>query len=196
MSLSDALAAEKNFFATHPTFSKLDNHLVGVDNLTAKLTRVLASRIQHALPDMGREVTAKIRLARKGLSDLGQKPPASINEQRQAFASAVWVRHRLIHFREVDCDLAYKTDLMTPLLLVDCPHRNLAASCVRSRLECTMPAMALLMTNLCDCIHGSRKLVASFTVILWELALLSPPRNIRPRSEKRFWHLRGSTYRK
>lgn len=100
MSLSDARAAEKSFFATHPVFSKLDKRLTGVENLTLKLTYILATRIQHAFPDMSQEVNAKLRLAMNSLSELGDKPPTSSIYQREAFASAVlvWFSDTYIRF--------------------------------------------------------------------------------------------------
>lgn len=89
--LHQAKAREVEFFRNHPVYSKLDPHLWGVEKLTQKLTRILASRIQHALPEIQREVDEKLSKARNELRNMGVAPPTTSVEMRAAFIEKVHV---------------------------------------------------------------------------------------------------------
>lgn len=62
-----------------------------MDNLTNKLTRILANRIQHALPEIQKEVKKKLSEVMNELEELGDAPPSGVAEMRQVYINKVLV---------------------------------------------------------------------------------------------------------
>lgn len=68
-----ALEKEQLYFSTHPVYSSMPQGLLGIGNLTTKLTRILFTHIKHSLPDIMKEIRDKIKETEIDLQDLG--PP-------------------------------------------------------------------------------------------------------------------------
>jgi hypothetical protein len=75
-------------------FSRLSDRVVGVENLTRKLTSILATRIQSGLPCIYKELNQKLREARDALEALGEAPPSDVASMRRCFAASTYVRSR------------------------------------------------------------------------------------------------------
>lgn len=74
-SIKDALEDEATFFSTHPVYRNLSPELVGTKNLVSKLTKVLFKHIRTFLPDIRREINARIRTLSSRLDEFGQSVP-------------------------------------------------------------------------------------------------------------------------
>lgn len=86
MSLKEAKQMEKNFFNSHAEFSKVeDRSLFGIENLTEKLVRILATRIRAALPDMLAEINRSLSETNENLLKMGEKPPSTNIEQKAVY---------------------------------------------------------------------------------------------------------------
>lgn len=94
VSLPEARSLETSFFENHQVYSALDKSLYGVTELTKKLTRILANRIQYELPSIQKEVKNMLRNASNELKQLGDTPPSTEAEMRQVFVNRVMVRSR------------------------------------------------------------------------------------------------------
>ena len=74
-SLQDALASEKSYFQTHPVYSTLPSELLGVNNLTSKLTKILVTRILVHIPDMLNQTETQLKATEASLSAMGEALP-------------------------------------------------------------------------------------------------------------------------
>ena len=57
--------------------------LLGIHNLTTKLTKILFTHIKHCLPDITREIKAKIKETEDDLKDLGPPMPVESGHKTQ-----------------------------------------------------------------------------------------------------------------
>jgi hypothetical protein len=56
-----AIDKEMLYFSTHPVYSSMPQGLLGIGNLTNKLTKILFTHIKHSLPDITREIKSKVK---------------------------------------------------------------------------------------------------------------------------------------
>lgn len=78
-----AIEREKLYFSTHPIYSTMPQNLLGIGNLTTKLTRILFTHIKHSLPEITREIKDKIKETEDDLRDLGPPMPGDSAEKMQ-----------------------------------------------------------------------------------------------------------------
>lgn len=83
VSVKDAIEKEKLYFSTHPVYSTMQQNLLGIGNLTTKLTRILFTHIKHSLPDIMKEIRTKVKETEDDLRDLGPPMPAEAPEKMQ-----------------------------------------------------------------------------------------------------------------
>ena len=76
-----ALDQEREFFASHPSYSALPPGNTGTDALTTKLTKVLFQHIRANLPEIYREIIQKTKECEERLKDLGDPLPANTKEK-------------------------------------------------------------------------------------------------------------------
>ena len=57
--------------------------MLGIGNLTGKLTKILFTHIKHSLPEIMKEIRDKIKETENDLSDLGPPMPAESGEKMQ-----------------------------------------------------------------------------------------------------------------
>jgi hypothetical protein len=76
-----AIEKEQLYFSTHPTYSSMPQNLLGIGNLTTKLTRILFTHIKHNLPDIMKEIRAKAKETEEDLKDLGPPMPNMSTEK-------------------------------------------------------------------------------------------------------------------
>jgi len=96
MSHTSAMKDEEHFFESHPTFMCLNRQLLGVRNLTAVLTKLLATRIQSQLAPMKRHVEimlSKVRADIRALSSYGTAASASERQKLLVTLTQEFVRH-------------------------------------------------------------------------------------------------------
>ncbi|KAJ1605628.1 dynamin-like protein, partial [Cryptosporidium canis] len=82
-SIKDALEEEAAFFSNHPVYRNLSPELVGTKNLVSKLTKVLFKHIRTFLPDIRREISARIRALSSRLDEFGQSVPLESSDRTQ-----------------------------------------------------------------------------------------------------------------
>lgn len=77
-------AAEKEqlFFNTHPIYSTMPQSLLGIHNLTTKLTKILFTHIKHSLPDIMNEIKNKAKETEDDLRDLGPEMPNESSDKQ------------------------------------------------------------------------------------------------------------------
>ncbi|KAJ1570031.1 hypothetical protein HK096_005149, partial [Nowakowskiella sp. JEL0078] len=82
VTMSEARKNEEIFFANHPVFRSvvINSEMFGVDALTKRLTFTLVSRISAMLPDMQKEIHAKLESAKLELKRLGDPIGSSPKE--------------------------------------------------------------------------------------------------------------------
>ena len=73
--------AEREFFLNHPVWKNADRSLLGVQNLTTKLTGLLTKRIIKVLPELKWELQDHFNQAEKAAKRLGDAPPAGAGER-------------------------------------------------------------------------------------------------------------------
>ena len=83
ISVKVAIEREQLFFSTHPVYSTMPQSLLGIGNLTSKLTRILFTHIKHSLPDIMKEIREKQKECEDDLRDLGAPMPSQDNEKMQ-----------------------------------------------------------------------------------------------------------------
>ena len=59
----------------------MPQNLLGIGNLTTKLTRILFTHIKHSLPEIMKEIRDKIRETEDDLKDLGPTMPVGDGEK-------------------------------------------------------------------------------------------------------------------
>ena len=72
-----AIQKEREYFASHPVYSTMPPGTLGCDILTGKLSKVLFTHIKHNLPEIIREIRAKLKESEDELKDLGPPMPSS-----------------------------------------------------------------------------------------------------------------------
>ena len=87
LTLADAKISEQQYFLGHSHFGQLDSTFFGVENLASTLTSVLVGRIRDTLPQIRKEVQAKLKEVSQTLSDHGKPPPPTPDECRMEFSS-------------------------------------------------------------------------------------------------------------
>jgi len=78
-----AIEKEQLYFSTHPIYSTMPQNLLGIGNLTTKLTKILFTHIKHCLPEIMKEIRDKMRETEEDLKDLGPPMPAESQEKMQ-----------------------------------------------------------------------------------------------------------------
>lgn len=81
--VAKGLELEKQYFETHPEYSRLPPGYMGTAALVSKLTKVFFSHIQALLPEISKEVLAKISEADNRLKELGPALPSNEREKIQ-----------------------------------------------------------------------------------------------------------------
>ena len=72
---------ESLYFSTHPIYSTMPQNLLGIANLTDKLTKILFTHIKHSLPEIVKEIRDKVKETEEDLRDLGPPMPAGSQEK-------------------------------------------------------------------------------------------------------------------
>lgn len=70
-----AIEKEQLYFSTHPVYSSMPQGLLGIGNLTTKLSKILFTHIKHSLPEITMEIKAKCKETEDDLKDLGPPMP-------------------------------------------------------------------------------------------------------------------------
>jgi Dynamin central region/Dynamin GTPase effector domain len=96
ISAARARENEAAFFEASPVFSKVDRKLLGVEQLTAKLTSVLVSRIYSALPSMRNEIIRKVDRTRIELDTVGVGAGNTPGEASLTLVRLVFEYHNLL----------------------------------------------------------------------------------------------------
>ena len=81
LNVKKALNSEREFFRNHPIYSTLPPELLGCDSLINKLMKIFFTHIRRYLPEIMREITAKIKETEGKLRDLG--PPMPVNQHEK-----------------------------------------------------------------------------------------------------------------
>jgi dynamin 1-like protein len=83
MPVQAALMEEKRYFASHAVYSTMPEGSLGTAVLTQKLSSVLFTHIRHFLPDILREVNAKLKDTQERLIELGPAAPTDKTQKLQ-----------------------------------------------------------------------------------------------------------------
>lgn len=78
-----ALQEEKEFFASHPVYSTMQQGHLGTEVLTQKLTHVMFNHIKGFLPEIMRETMYRIKECDDKLKELGPSTPAEPRQKVQ-----------------------------------------------------------------------------------------------------------------
>ena len=81
ITVKEAQEKEELYFNTHPIYSTMPQSLLGISNLTSKLTKILFTHIKHSLPEIMKEIKVKIKETEDDLKDLGPEMPAESHEK-------------------------------------------------------------------------------------------------------------------
>lgn len=71
------------YFNSHPIYSTMNQSLLGIGNLTTKLTKILFTHIKHNLPEIMKEIRQKMKECEDDLRDLGPPMPIQNVEKTQ-----------------------------------------------------------------------------------------------------------------
>ena len=83
ISVKAAIEKEQLYFSTHPVYSSMNQQVLGIFQLTSKLTKILFTHIKHSLPEIMKEIKTKIKETEDDLKDLGPEMPAESHEKQQ-----------------------------------------------------------------------------------------------------------------
>lgn len=83
ITVEQAIEKENLYFSTHPVYSSMNQQVLGIFNLTTKLTKILFTHIKHSLPDIMKEIRDKIKETEDDLRDLGPPMPSESAEKMQ-----------------------------------------------------------------------------------------------------------------
>ena len=78
-----AIEKEQLYFSTHPIYSTMPQSLLGINNLTTKLTKILFTHIKFTLPEIMKEIRQKAKETEDDLRDLGPAMPSQDTEKMQ-----------------------------------------------------------------------------------------------------------------
>ena len=76
ISVKKAQEKEQLYFGTHPVYSSMPQSLLGIGNLTTKLTKILFTHIKFTLPEIMKEIRDKAKETEDDLRDLGPEMPS------------------------------------------------------------------------------------------------------------------------
>lgn len=76
-----AIEKESMYFGTHPIYSTMPQNLLGIGNLTNKLTKILFTHIKFTLPEIMKEIRDKAKETEEDLKDLGPPMPSGSSEK-------------------------------------------------------------------------------------------------------------------
>jgi len=89
ISVKAAAEKEQLYFGTHPVYSTMTQNMLGIANLTSKLTKILFTHIKHSLPDIMKEIKDKQRETEDDLRDLGPPMPSEDSAKTQLLWSMI-----------------------------------------------------------------------------------------------------------
>jgi dynamin 1-like protein len=109
--ISDAKMREKEYFEEHPVYSKM-LHKVGTENLSNKLSALLARSIKENLPYYLKNVKENIAICEKELKLLGKG--SEFKDEGQAYeyfiqAIGTFIKQLSQNIEGADCDLTVKS---------------------------------------------------------------------------------------
>ena len=83
VTVENALKDERDYFASHPTYSTMPPGYLGTDVLVEKLTRIMFTHIKRFLPDILKEVVLRLHECEEKLSELGPEAPVEPKQKVQ-----------------------------------------------------------------------------------------------------------------
>lgn len=83
ISVKAAIEKEQLYFSTHPVYSSMNQQVLGIFQLTSKLTKILFTHIKHSLPDIMKEIRDKVKETEDDLRYLGPPMPSESAEKMQ-----------------------------------------------------------------------------------------------------------------
>lgn len=96
ISSAEARKREAEFFDTSSVFSRIDKRLLGVDQLTSKLTSVLVGRIYSSLPSMKNEILRRLERTEAELDEVGRGAGETEAEASMSLMRLVFEYHNLL----------------------------------------------------------------------------------------------------
>lgn len=81
VTVKKGLDEERKYFASHSVYSTIGNGYTGTDSLVQKLTNVLYNHIRTYLPEIYKEITARMHECEDRLKDLGTSLPTTVSEK-------------------------------------------------------------------------------------------------------------------
>lgn len=89
ITVKKAIEKEELYFSTHPIYSTMPQGLLGIGNLTTKLTKILFTHIKHSLPEIMKDIRTKMKETEDDLRDLGPEMPGGSTEKQQVLWNMV-----------------------------------------------------------------------------------------------------------
>lgn len=89
ITVKKAIEKEELYFSTHPIYSTMPQGLLGISNLTTKLTKILFTHIKHSLPEIMKDIRTKMKETEDDLRDLGPEMPGGSTEKQQVLWNMV-----------------------------------------------------------------------------------------------------------
>lgn len=83
VTVENALKEEREYFASHPTYSTMPPGYLGTDVLVEKLTRIMFTHIKRFLPDILKEVVIRLHECEEKLTELGPEAPIEPKQKVQ-----------------------------------------------------------------------------------------------------------------
>ena len=83
ISVKKGLEIEKSYFASHAVYSTMPSGYVGTDALVQKLTKIFYDHIKSFMPEIYKEIVAKINESDERLRELGNPLPGNEGEKLQ-----------------------------------------------------------------------------------------------------------------
>lgn len=83
VTVENALKEEREYFASHPTYSTMPPGYLGTDVLVEKLTRIMFTHIKRFLPDILKEVVLRLHECEEKLTELGPEAPVEPKQKVQ-----------------------------------------------------------------------------------------------------------------
>eukprot|EP00026_Physarum_polycephalum_P003925 Phypoly_transcript_03942.p1 GENE.Phypoly_transcript_03942~~Phypoly_transcript_03942.p1 ORF type:complete len:648 (+),score=93.92 Phypoly_transcript_03942:279-2222(+) len=89
MTVKEALAIERRFFAEHPVYRDMDSKFFGANNLSVKLMEILKVRIEESLPGLLEKVNTRRAEVVKKLDDFGDPLPTDPFDQQKLLVKLI-----------------------------------------------------------------------------------------------------------
>ena len=83
LSVDEAHEKERKYFATNKTYVSMDQSLLGIGNLTAKLTKIMFFHIKKNLPMIIKDIRGKTKQLEEELAEMGEPMPVKMEEKMQ-----------------------------------------------------------------------------------------------------------------